>query len=169
MNSRDRVMAALSLEEPDRVPFMDYVDVEIKKQIMGPGDIDEAKFAQKIGMDAIYFADYALPPFCRRHSAKHDSPTDSSLSWESEFIGEGLIRTEADLSVIELPDPNNDRYYDLAKRFIDRYHDCGLAIYAGLRPFGMFNTIYSMPMMDFAVALRHNRKLIDTMMDIFIE
>ena len=42
-------------------------------------------------------------------------------------------------------------------------------MYAGLRPFGMFNTIYSMPMMDFAVALRDNRKLIDTMMDMFIE
>ena len=52
---------------------------------------------------------------------------------------------------------------------MEKYHDSDLAIYAGLRPFGMFNTIYSMPMMDFAVALRDNLKLIDTMMDIFIE
>ena len=26
MNSRERVMAALQLREPDRVPFMDFVD-----------------------------------------------------------------------------------------------------------------------------------------------
>ena len=110
-----------------------------------------------------------VPTFCKRHTVKHDGFQASGLSGETEFIGEGLIRTEADLAVIELPDPHDDSYYDPAKRFMERYVDQDLAIYAGLRPFGMFNTIYSMPMMDFAVALRDNRKLIDTMMDMFVE
>ncbi len=120
-------------------------------------------------MDAIYFADYTMPIFCKSHSAEPESAKAYGLTGETEFIGEGLIRTEADLSKIVLPDPRNESFYDPAKRFMERYHDQDLAIYAGMRPFGMFNTIYSMPMMDFAMALHNNLKLIDTMMDIFTE
>jgi hypothetical protein len=58
MNSRERIMTALALKEPDRVPFMDFVDTSIKRKIMGTSEIDEADFAKKIGMDAIYFGDY---------------------------------------------------------------------------------------------------------------
>jgi len=169
MNSRQRVMAALDLKQPDRVPFMDYVDTAVKIQIMGTDDIDEAELARKIGMDAIYFVDYAMPVFCKNHSPESEAPKAYGLTGETEFIGEGLIRTEADLSKIVLPDPREESFYDPAKRFMERYHDQDLAIYAGLRPFGMFTTIYSMPMMDFAVALHENLKLINTMMDIFIE
>ncbi len=169
MNSRERVIKALNLEEPDRVPFMDFVDTAVKRQIMGTDDIDEAEFAQKIGMDAIYFADYAMPIFCKSHSQEASDPKAFGLTGETEFIGEGLIRTEEDLVKIVLPDPRDESYYDPAKRFMEQYHDAGLAIYAGLRPFGMFNTIYSMPMTDFAMALYDNMKLINTMMDIFTE
>ena len=91
------------------------------------------------------------------------------MTGETEFIGEGLIQTEKDLDKIVLPDPHSEHFYDQAKRFMEKYYDSDLAIYAGLRPFGMFNTIYSMPMMDFAVALRDNIQLIDNMMDIFID
>ncbi len=169
MNSSERVMAALALKEPDRVPFMDFVDTAVKRKIMTTDDIDEAELARKIGMDAIYFVDYATPLFCKSHSAEPDGPKAYGLTGETEFIGEGLIRSEADLLKINLPNPHEESFYDPAKRFMEQYHDQNLAIYAGLRPFGMFNTIYSMPMMDFAMALRDNLKLIDTMMDIFIE
>jgi uroporphyrinogen decarboxylase len=169
MNSRERVIKALNLEEPDRVPFMDFVDTGVKQQIMGTEEIDEAKFSKKINMDAIYFADYATPLFCKGHSKEASEPKAFGLTGETEFIGEGLIRTEKDLDKIVLPDPHDENFYDTAKQFMDKYHDEDLAIYAGLRPFGMFNTIYSMPMMDFAMALRDNLKLINIMMDIFIE
>ena len=169
MNSRQRVMAALNLEEPDRVPFMDFIDTEIKHKIMGTEAIDEAELAQKIGMDAIYFVDYVTPLFCKSHYGEDNSAKAYGTTGKTEFIGEGLIRTEKDLDKIVLPDPHDERFYDPAKRFMEKYHNCDLAIYAGLRPFGMFNTIYSMPMMDFAVALSENIELINTMMDIFIE
>lgn len=47
MNSRERVMTALHLKEPDRVPFMDFVDTIVKQKIMGTEEIDEAEFAKK--------------------------------------------------------------------------------------------------------------------------
>ena len=36
MNSRERVMAAMHLQEPDRVPFRDFVDKAVKQKIMAP-------------------------------------------------------------------------------------------------------------------------------------
>lgn len=169
MNSRERVMTALNLKEPDRVPFMDFVDTVVKQNIMGSEQIDEVEFAKKIGMDAIYFGDYATPLFCKSHYGNDDDAKAYGMTGETEFIGEGLIRSEKDLDKIVLPDPHDESFYDPAKRFMDQYHDSDLAIYAGLRPFGMFNTIYSMPMMDFAMALYENIQLINTMMDIFID
>ena len=169
MNSRERVMAALHLKEPDRVPFADSVDTIVKRKIMGTEEIDEAEFAKKIGMDAIYFADYATPLFCKSHYGNEDGAKAYGMTGETEFIGEGLIRSEKDLDKIVLPDPHDESYYDPAKRFMEQYQDSNLATYAGLRPFGMFNTIYSMPMMDFADALYENIQLINTMMDIFID
>jgi uroporphyrinogen decarboxylase len=136
---------------------------------MGTEEIDEARFAKKIGMDAICFTDYSTPIFCKSPSGDENAPKAYGMTGETEFIGEGLIRSEKDLDKIVLPDPHDQSFYDPAKRFMERYHDSDLAIYAGLRPFGMFNTIYSMPMMDFAVALRDNIELINTMMDTFIE
>lgn len=169
MNSRERVLAALHLKEPDRVPFMDFVDTTVKREIMGTEKIDEVKLAKKIGMDAIYFVDYTTPLFCKNPYGKADTAKAYGMTGETEFIGEGLIRTEKDLDKIVLPNPRDEDFYDPAKRFMEKYHDSDLAIYAGLRPFGMFNTIYSMPMMDFADALYENIQLIHTLMDIFIE
>ena len=56
MNSRQRVMTALDLKEPDRVPFVDSIDNVVKQKIMGADEIDEAELAYKIGMDAICFS-----------------------------------------------------------------------------------------------------------------
>jgi hypothetical protein len=134
-------MKALHLEEPDRVPFMDYADDIVKQRILGSDVIDEAEFARKIGMDAIYFADYATPIFCKSHSQETPEAKAYGVTGEIEFIGEGIIRTEADLPKIVLPDPHDEGFYDPAKRFMEKYHDTDLALYAGLRPFGMFNTI----------------------------
>ena len=168
MNSRERVMTALALKEPDRVPFMDYVDMIVKEKIMGKKEIDEAEFARKIGMDGIYFTDYVAPVFYKNKNGEEISSAIGA-SGEPEFIGEGIIRTQKDLDKIVLPNPHEESFYDPAKRFMERYHDKDLALYATLRPFGMFNTIYSMPMMDFAFAIRDNIELINTIMDIFIE
>ena len=168
MNSRQRVMTALDLKEPDRVPFVNFVDTVVKHKIMGAQEIDEAKLAYKIGMDAICFSEYAAPVFCRSHNGG-EMRSQAGTSGETEFLGEGLISSEKDLVKMILPDPKEESFYEPAHQFLERYHNKDLAICAMLRPFGMFNIIYSMPMMAFAFALRDNLKLINTMMDIFVE
>ena len=50
MNSRDRILAALSLEEPDRVPFADWIDKEAKAKlmnVMGEASLDDAEFVKR--------------------------------------------------------------------------------------------------------------------------
>ncbi len=168
MNSRQRVMTALDLKEPDRVPFVDSIDNVVKQKIMGADEIDEAELAYKIGMDAICFTEYSAPVFCRSHDGG-EMQSQAGTSGETEFLGEGLIRSEKDLAKMVLPNPQEESFYEPARRFLERYHNKDLGIFAMLRPFGMFNVIYSMPMMAFAFAVRDNLKLIDTMMDIYVE
>ena len=170
MNSRERVLAALKLQEPDRVPFMDYFNDDVKHKIMGRKEIDEAEFAQKIGMDAIYTTDYVAPVFCKSHHDGQEAAMRAGADGgEPDFLGEGIIRSDKDLGKMIFPDPHDERYYDSAKRFIDRYGKSDLALYAMLRPLGLFNVIFSMPMTDFSDALFDNPAMIDHMMDRFIE
>ena len=70
------------------MPFMDFVDTAIKHQLMGAGEIDEAEVARKIGMDAIYFVDYAPPTFCKNPAQPSEGSVAGGLSGETEFIGE---------------------------------------------------------------------------------
>ena len=126
-----------------------------------------AALARRIGMDAIHFTDYVTPVFCKDQDG-NESTLTAGADGETHFLGEGIIRTCDDLKKIVLPDSRDEAYYDPAKRFVERYRDSDLALCAGLRPFGIFNVIYSMPMMDFAVALQDDPKLIDAMMDIFV-
>ena len=66
MTSKERVMAALQLKEPDRVPFMDWINSGIRaecEKAFGKGPLDEAQFAREIGFDAIGYNDFhALNP-----------------------------------------------------------------------------------------------------------
>ncbi len=136
---------------------------------MGRKDFSDTEFAKTIGMDGIYFTDYIAPVFCKSHTGEDGATTGGMDEGDIEFLGEGLIRTERDLHLMQFPDPNDDGYYDAAKRYVDKYGKEDLAIYAAMRPLGLFNVIFSMPMMDFAVALSENVTLINTMMDMFIE
>jgi uroporphyrinogen decarboxylase len=171
MTPRERVLTALALKQPDRVPFADYIDDDFKETLVGHPVVNEADFAKEIGMDAIYFTEYMTPVFCKD---EHGNVPEFGLQSGSDgggvhFLGEGLIKTDDDLDKIQLPNPNRDAFYDPANRFVDRYGNDDLAIYAYIRPFGLFNIMFSMPMMDFSIALYHNRSLLEKMMDIFIE
>lgn len=168
MNSRERILAVLNGEKPDRIPFADFIDEPMKPLLMkefgwNKETFDEADLAKTIGMDAIYFLDYCAPVFGEAHGNN-----DGTVS-EDEVLGDGIIKTEKDLGKMIFPDPKDPSFYDPAKRFIEKYGDSGLALYAGMRPMIMFNTIFSMGMMDFSIALYENRKLIDTIMDKYVE
>jgi uroporphyrinogen decarboxylase len=165
MTPRQRIMAALNLQEPDKVPFADWTDPGIRGELtraMGYDSLDDAQFHTKMGMDAICYAedDYMAPQFCKKIIDEQGA---------AHLLGEGLIKSEKDFEeIFVLTDPNKPGYFNKAKRYVDRFGNSDLAIFAGMRT-GMMNTIFSMGLMEFSTALYGNVKLIETMLDRYID
>ena len=65
MNSRERVLSALALKEPDIVPFADWIDEGAKPNLvksMGEKNLNEAELVKRLNMDAlIFFSDGGGP------------------------------------------------------------------------------------------------------------
>jgi len=164
MTPKQRVMAVLNLEMPDKVPFADWIDPGIRKTLathFGDVNMDDATFHKNLGADAICYAepDYIAPQFCK--TLIDDQGVEHLQS-------EGLIKSEKDLGLFILPDVTKPGYFDKAKRYMDRYGDSGLAIFAGLRT-GMMNTIFAMGLVEFSMALYKNISFIETLLDRYIE
>lgn len=157
-------MAALNLETPDKVPFTDWIDAGIREKLvkqLGFDTLEDDEFHHRLGMDAICFCDakYLAPAFCKKI---YDDQGVAHLQ------GEGLIKTRQDLDKFILPDVDAPDFFDDAKRYIDRYGNSDLAIFGSLRT-GMMNTIFSMGLVDFSMALFNDRKFIEHLLDSYIE
>ena len=169
MKSRERVLAALNLQQPDRVPFVDTIDPGMQKALVGKDDFDLLDLARAANIDAIYFEDYILSPFTRPRENSAGLEHGEISGYDGGYMGVGIIRTEDDLKKMILPNPKDEAYYDKAKRFIDKYGDSDLALYAAMRPLGLFTTMFSMPLEDFSKALYKKRPMLEKMMNIYIE
>ncbi len=157
MNSRDRILAALSLQQPDRVPFADYTEEAIRKRIMGREHFTDTQFARTIGFDALHIDDFTAPVFCRRKRIG-----------SQEYILDGLIKKDSDLDLMAFPDPSEDSFYDRAKRQVEEYREEGLAIYANCR-FGISGVLYSMGLEGLSYALYENPSLIDRVLERYVD
>ena len=148
MTSKERVMTALQLKEPDQVPFMDWISPGIRgecEKAFGKGPLDEAQFAREIGFDAIAYIDSGIwgPIF---------DETLQDAAGHVHYLAKGRLKTLEDVEKAEFPNLSDDSIFDGAKRFVDRYGDSGLALFFGMRP-GVMNTIYSLGWQGFAEAL----------------
>ena len=172
MNSRERVMAALRREIPDRVPYLEIgVDQSLAQELMGwpksgsatggslkksPFTVEEAKaLSRKLGMDNIYYV-LRAPDMSILGTGK-DGRT---------FPVDGRIKSEADLQRIQLPDPTRDEFYADAETFLKGREDfaCCLVTRAGLT-----QTYLSMGMDTFFMALLDNRPLVEKMLDLYFD
>jgi len=167
MNSRERVAAALRREEPDRVPYCELaVDRPLAEKLMGWGEpdseranleanvfsVDEAKaLAARLGNDNINYLIKA-PVYAQKIGGK-----DGRL-----FYGDGLIRTEADLDMLVLPDPHDDAMYAEAEEFVRQKGDYSLWFTTRM---GVFNAWLSMGVEAFSVALYENRPFVEEVLD----
>jgi uroporphyrinogen decarboxylase len=170
MTPRERIMAALRREEPDRVPFCELgIDRALAERLMGwpatqtpaagtltqnPYTVEESKaLASFLGCDCIWYLLRA--------------PTFAHLGTGQEgrgFMGEGMIRSEADLEKIKLPDPYRDEFYREAEHFAKNKGDYALVFVTRI---GLFQTILGMGMENFLVSLYMDRPLVEKIMDIY--
>ncbi|MBC7317178.1 MAG: hypothetical protein H5T70_12210, partial [Chloroflexi bacterium] len=123
MSSRERVLAALARQEPDRVPYCEFgIDRALAQRLMGWGEagsqaanleenpytVEEAKaIAQELGLDNLYYV-LRAPVYAEKIPGK-----DGRL-----FYGRGYIQSERDIERIELPDPTRDALYAGAEAFV---------------------------------------------------
>jgi len=167
MSPRERVLAALRGEEPDRVPYCELaVDRAFANRLMNWGEqinqgtdleapdytAEEAKaLAARMGRDNIC---YILKPTIYAQKVPGD---DGRL-----FYGDGLIKTEDDLDMLQLPDPYDDALYAGAEEFAKNKGEYAACLTTRL---GVFNAWLSMGVEAFCIALYENRPFFEEVLD----
>jgi uroporphyrinogen decarboxylase len=171
MNARERVLTALRREQPDRVPYCELsVDRALAQRLMGWGEpegqaanleanvytVDEAKaIAARLKLDNI---SYVL----RAPVYAHKVPgLDGRL-----FYGEGMIKTRADLDLIQLPDPYDDSLYAPAAEFARQKGEYAACLVTRI---GIFPTVLGMGIENFSIALYEDRALVEDVLDLYCE
>ena len=167
MNSRQRVLTALRREVPDRVPYCELgIDRVLASGLMGWGQpdsqeadleanvysVDESKaVAARLGLDNICYV-LRAPVYAHKQPGQ-----DGRL-----FYGEGMIRSESDLDLLELPDPLDDSLYEGARRFAEQKGEFCAWIVTRI---GIFPTWLSMGIENFSIALYENRSFLEAVLD----
>ena len=170
MNSRERVLTALRCEQPDRVPYCELaIDRALAERIMGwgapdqaaniettPYTVDEAKsIAAALHFDNIAYV-LRAPVYAERLAG-----ADGRL-----FYGEGMIHSEADLPILQLPDPYDDSLYEGAESFAQNKGDYAAWFVTRI---GIFPTMLSMGIERFSLALYDNLPFLETILDMYCE
>ena len=163
MTSKERVLAALNLKEPDRVPWVEtYIHKGLAETILGhpvaeqPGrariypDIREA-----LSLDNVFY-NFSPPRFA-----------EIERRGDMEIVGEGKLKTWEDLEACKkaLPDPTSKEFYKPAEDYFKKYGK-DFATFAGVR-MGPGNTYLSMGLEHFSYMLIDDPDLVDAVMDMF--
>ena len=106
MNSAERVISALRLEQPDRVPIVESVIDQTVRCSLFPGSPDMATFSEVIGLDAIGTGLL----FKRRDEGPHSYVDEWGVFYRksAEALShpvEGPVKSMDDLKVYTPPDP----------------------------------------------------------------
>jgi len=169
LNHRERVMAALSGQEPDRVPYCELaIDRVFAAKLLGwdekpyvnalaentPFTLAEAKeVSRTLGLDNIFYL--------RRQPVYVDTFIDEE---GRIFPGSGKIKTVDDLAMINLPDPHRDEFYADAESFAKNKGDYAAFF---LTRGGLAPAMLSMGMDHFCLSLYDDLKLIEQLLDIY--
>jgi len=167
MTSREGVLAALHRKEADRVPYCEPgIDRSRAQRVMGWGEpvsqasnpeanvytVEEAKaLAAFLHLDNICDV-LRAPVYAKKHAGQ-----DGRL-----FYGQGLIKGEADLLLLRLPDPHDDALYADAERFARQQ-----GAYASwlVTRIGLFPTMLSLGTEHCCLALYDNRPFVQAVLD----
>ncbi len=182
-SSRDRVLAALRCEEPDRVPFLDPVIDEAvalpllgkalpENMVMGElGTGDESVFrGMLMGTDNYDVTDLVnlldLDGFGLYLFLRHEGIQEQT---EGHYmVHGGRIKNRADFNRIQLPDPDDPALYEPYRQFSNRYRDTGRALFCFLN-LGSDPVILGMGFESFSYALYDDRTLVEDLFTLYTE
>ncbi len=156
MNSRERVLAALRREQPDRVPWVEGgIDLPMQRKLMGRDDFLPEELNEALGLDNI---NAILRPPIFADVEVHDG---------IEFLTTPQIHSRADLESVVFPDPEDPAFYREAEKLVRRV-DGKYAIAASMR-LGLSPTLLSLGLEGFSYLLADDPGLIDTLMGRFAD
>lgn len=172
MNSRERVLAALNLRIPDRVPWVESsVHNRLAEKLLQRDNFEKANVTQLFSMPGLRIPPEVLEVIALDNLNFSIAPPRfvKTRNYEGmDIIEDGLIKTEADLEKIILPDPESEEFYAPAKKFIERFRDKGIALGVTTR-MGISNTYLSMGIEHFSLLLYDNPQFVLQVIDIFVE
>ena len=172
MNSRDRVIKALNREEPDQVPFCDVaIDRGLAQKLLnwsGDADIGSSSRSENpytvkeskaisacLGLDNINYL-FRAPTYAHMNTGI-DGRT---------FVGHGMIETEDDLSMINLPDPYDNSLYQEAEEHIANKGDYAACFVTRI---GFFQVVLSLGLEGFSMALYDKTAMVEKMLDMYFD
>lgn len=167
MTPRERVLAFLKRDTPDRVPWIENdIEEELQVQIMGTDDFEPGDLCRKLGMDGF---GYHFPKGVGATAGQALQSTDSFASsyyypskitfdfvppWIAQmgvdpdtgrtYIEKGLLDSKAALDLFDqfLPDPDHPARYEQVARWLKQYKG-DFAAFARIR-LGAASTLESM-------------------------
>jgi len=180
MNSRERVLSALDLKVPDRVPFVELtIDKYFTEQYLGinRGSIPESKYNfldgpilsvttvgnskkeasilyDKLKLDAIGIS------FWIKHLGIIENKGGQGL------ITGGKLKSAEDIKTIQLPDPDDEQIYEPVKNFIKDYREMEKALYCVIN-LGSDPVILGMGFENFAMSIYTERDLVIELMELY--
>jgi uroporphyrinogen-III decarboxylase len=151
MKPRDRVLCALRLGRPDRVPWVEgEVSPVIARALLGREEYLPEEVNAVLGLDNLLAS--FLPPIFADYVAQG----------EQNYVARPLICTRADLDRMVFPDPEDPALYRAAEALVQR-NQGRYAVAAKMR-LGASPTLLSMGLDHFAYALADDPGLVDTVL-----
>jgi uroporphyrinogen decarboxylase len=172
MSPRERVLAALRCEEPDRVPYCEIgIDRVVSNPLLGlptpdalrDGNVEPEPFgaeehkqiAAALKLDNIC---YELWPPVYAEKLKGQ---DGRL-----YYARGMIKSDADLAMVQLPDPYTDNLYTEAERFARNKGEYAACFVTRI---GVFSAMLSMGIDGFCLSMYQDRNLAERLMDMYCD
>ncbi len=174
MTSRERVLTALKLGKPDRVPWVESsVHNALAEKLLGRRDFDKATVTQRFSAPGLRIPPQVLEVIALDSLIFSIAPARfvKSRPYEGmDMISDGQIKTEADLEKMELPDPRDESFYAPAREFITRcrndrtLNDKALGVTLRI---GISNSYLSMGIQHFCLMLYDNPEFVLQVIDVF--
>lgn len=172
MTSRERVLAALNLKIPDRIPWVESsVHNRLAERLLKRDNFEKATVTQIFSMPGSRIPPEVLEVIALDNLNFSIAPPRfvKTRNYEGmDIIEDGLIKNEADLEKVVLPDPEAEEFYEPARKFVDRFRDKGVALAVTTR-LGISNTYLSMGIGHFSLLLYDNPEFVFRLMDIFVD
>jgi len=172
MTSRERVLTALKLGQPDRVPWVESsVHNTVVEKLLKRTDFEKATVTQLFAMPGSRFSPAVYDVLAIDNMNFSIAPPRfvKSQSFEGmDIISDGIIKTEADLAKIVLPDPESEDFLRPAREFVAQYKSSNRALGVTTR-IGVSNTYLSMGIAHFGLMLYDNRDFVLNLLDLFVD